>query len=103
MPNGVFMITSFGSNVFDIIYGTDSLQKAVKTLNLISIFDPTAQFLAIFLIPRFSRRSIFLSGYSMVALIQIAITITDLKNLDTLAMILIISLAVFTSITQEPV
>jgi hypothetical protein len=42
-------------------------------------------------------------GYTLVALINISIGITDLKNSDTAVTILVIGLAVATSIFQEPV
>ena len=103
MPNGIFMITSLGSVVFSIIYDGNGFEKARLTLNLISIFDPTAQFLAIFVVPKFTRRSLMILGYSLVALINLGIAITDWQNSDLGAKIFIIALAVVTSIFTEPV
>ena len=94
------MITSLGGVIFRIIYDG---QDEEETLNMISYFDPAAQFLAIFIVPRFSRRLLMILGYTLVALINIAIGITDWKNSDTAVFILAISLAVVTSIFQEPV
>jgi hypothetical protein len=103
LPNGIFMITSLGGIIFSIIYDGQGEEKAKQTINLISFFDPAAQFLAIFIVPRFSRRLLLILGYTLVALINIAVGITDWKNSDMAVLILAISLAVVTSIFQEPV
>ena len=103
LPNGIFMITSLGGIIFSIIYDGQGEKKAIQTLNLISFFDPAAQFLAIFIVPIFSRRLLMILGYTLVALINIAVGITDWKNSDMAVTILAISLAVVTSIFQEPV
>ena len=103
LPNGIFMITSLGAVVFKEIYEGSGEDKALETINLISFFDPAAQFLAIFIVPRFSRRFLMILGYTLVALINIGVGITDWKNSDLAVTILVISLAVVTSMFQEPV
>jgi Sugar (and other) transporter len=100
--NGVFLITSFGATVFEIIYEgskDDNKDKAQQTLNLISYFDPTAQLFAIFIVPRFTRRTLMMIGYALVALNNMAIAVADLKDHDTIALIMLVLLAVVTSIS----
>ena len=103
LPNGIFMITSLGGVIFGIIYDGRSEDKAKETLNLISLFDPAARFLSIFIVPKFSRRLLMIIGYTIVALIKICVGITDWQDSDTAVNILVISLAVVISIFQEPV
>jgi hypothetical protein len=101
--NSIFAIASFGGPMFEIIYGKDSSFTFAQTLNIISIVDPAAQAVAIFIVPMVSRRLLLIGGYLLVTCFNILVGITDRKNADIGVLICTLGLVAVSSMTQEPV
>ncbi len=89
--------------MFEIIYGKDSSFTFAQTLNIISIVDPAAQAVAIFIVPMVSRRLLLIGGYLLVTCFNILVGITDRKNADIGVLICTLGLVAVSSMTQEPV
>ena len=92
------MIKSLGGVVFPLVYEDGGSELSLETLNLMSYFEPAAMFLAIFIVPKFSRKPLFIIGFSLVAIINILIGFKDLKDNNLAVIILIILLTVVVSI-----
>jgi len=102
--SGVYPITSFGGPLFDSIYGLDdTTYTGSMTLNIIAIVDPISQLIAIAIIPNFSRRLILISGHIAISVINIMIGVLDSADKNLGVLILVIAMAVVTSMFTEPV
>lgn len=101
--NGMYVIGSYGSVIYEKIYEFDPTYTSVLTQNVIAILDPVSQLFCIPLIPRVGRRTLILFSALTVGLINISIGIFEVTDVNLGAFIMFMAMVCFTSIAQEPV
>lgn len=101
--NGMYVIGSYGSVIYEQIYEKDPVFTSSLTQNIIALLDPVSQLGSLYIIPRVGRRTLILLSALIIGLINVSIGIFELTDLNLGAFIMFLSLVFFTSIAQEPV
>lgn len=94
------MITTFGTTMFEIMFGdqVNSRYTATMTLNLISVIDPIANAFSVIVVPLFNRKTALLIGFVLAGLMNLAIGLSDVNEFKTGIIIFAMGLTLFVGI-----